>query len=135
MEPSDAVGFIILLIIYGWVAGSIAVTVAANKRKKDGGAWFFYSLLLSPPFALLMLIAMPMGQPDNPPSNVETLREVLDKAHITNSEPSSTVAQDAEQSGPPKPSQPIPMAFKVFWSAAILFCLLVAIVAIVAYRY
>lgn len=131
MDPSDVV---ISLILYSWIAGTIAVALVASRRNNDGLAWVAISLLLSPLFAVLLLIAMPHGKTQNNFKD-DVLREERAKSPMANAEATPPVEKNAERSGAPKPKQPIPVAVKVFWVATILFSLLVAIVAIISFRY
>ena len=47
------------LLVCWWIAASIAVKFAAQKRGYDGGIWLCAGLFLGPIFAVLLLIAHP----------------------------------------------------------------------------
>lgn len=56
-------GLVPILILLSIVA-SIAVAIVASKRGRNGFGWFFISVVLSPLFGVLLLIALPVIEPE-----------------------------------------------------------------------
>jgi hypothetical protein len=53
-----SLGLVVLFV--WWIAASIAVALAADKRGYNRGPWFLMSLFLGPIFAAVILIAYPL---------------------------------------------------------------------------
>jgi hypothetical protein len=52
-----------MAFVIGWLVFALAVAVVAGQRGRSGTAWFMIAVVLSPLFAVLLLLASPVGVP------------------------------------------------------------------------